>query len=228
MSRDNKYSINDAKDHEDDPSLVICELCKAFYNNSGWVSGTGGGISIRFNGHIYLAPSGVQKERMTPEDLFIMDEATKEYIKTPIKYNPSSCTPLFMAMYTIRSAGACIHTHSIYAVLAASLFDTEFHIRDVEQIKAMPKVGGGHLENTDTLVIPIIKNMPHEDQLEETIASTIRKYPGTVAVLVRNHGIFIWGETIWKAKVYTESIDYLLELTVKRKQMDPAWVPGEL
>ncbi len=28
------------------PANLICELCKLFYNN-GWVTGTGGGISIR-------------------------------------------------------------------------------------------------------------------------------------------------------------------------------------
>jgi ribulose-5-phosphate 4-epimerase/fuculose-1-phosphate aldolase len=34
------------------PANLICELCKLFYNN-GWVTGTGGGISIR-KGYVIL------------------------------------------------------------------------------------------------------------------------------------------------------------------------------
>ncbi|MBP0588017.1 class II aldolase/adducin family protein, partial [Mycobacterium tuberculosis] len=37
-------------------------------------------------------------------------------------------------------------------------------------------------------------------------------------VLVRRHGIYVWGETVWKAKVYNEAIDYLLELAGKMHQ----------
>lgn len=38
----------------------------------GWVTGTGGGISIKHGEHIYLAPSGVQKERIKPEHIFVL------------------------------------------------------------------------------------------------------------------------------------------------------------
>ena len=56
------------------PRQLIVELCKHFYAQ-GWVSGTGGGISIRTGGRVYMAPSGVQKERIKPEDLYVLDEA---------------------------------------------------------------------------------------------------------------------------------------------------------
>lgn len=43
------------------PANVICELCSLFYEKD-WVTGTGGGMSIRDENTVYLAPSGVQKE----------------------------------------------------------------------------------------------------------------------------------------------------------------------
>lgn len=49
---------------------------------------------------------------MVPDNMFVMDSKTKEYIRRPQIYKPSACTPLFMAAYDIRGAGACIHTHS--------------------------------------------------------------------------------------------------------------------
>ncbi|ONH65521.1 Methylthioribulose-1-phosphate dehydratase [Cyberlindnera fabianii] len=47
------------------PANLICELCRLFYSN-GWVTGTGGGISIRSSNLIYIAPSGVQKGENDP------------------------------------------------------------------------------------------------------------------------------------------------------------------
>ncbi len=57
--------------HSPIPEL-ISTLCQEFYRQ-GWVSGTGGGISIREGDRIYMAPSGVQKERIAAEDIFVLD-----------------------------------------------------------------------------------------------------------------------------------------------------------
>ncbi|KAK9462471.1 Methylthioribulose-1-phosphate dehydratase [Lipomyces oligophaga] len=205
------------------PANLICELCRNFYNN-GWVTGTGGGISVSNGTHIYLAPSGVQKERMQPEDMFVMDRATKEYLRRPTQYKPSACTPLFLAAYDKRNAGACIHTHSQNAVLATLLYGKEFQIRNMEMIKAFPRITeSGYYGFFDTLTIPIIENTAQEEDLLDSLAKAIEDYPNATAVLVRRHGIYVWGETVWKAKVYNEAIDYLLEVAVKMKSigLDP-------
>ncbi|CCH40601.1 hypothetical protein BN7_134 [Wickerhamomyces ciferrii] len=200
------------------PANLICELCKLFYDN-GWVTGTGGGISIRDGNKIFIAPSGVQKERMLPENMFVMDLESTKYLRTPKIYKPSACTPLFMSAYTMRNAGACIHTHSQAAVMVSLLYEKEFKIANIEQIKAIPKVTEpGYLSFFDTLTIPIIENTAHEEDLTDTLQKAIEEYPGATAVIVRRHGIYVWGETVWKAKVYNEAIDYLLELAVKLKQ----------
>lgn len=64
------------------PANHICELCRKFYGH-GWVTGTGGGVSIKHEGHIYIAPSGVQKELMQPADMFVMDANTQAYLRRP-------------------------------------------------------------------------------------------------------------------------------------------------
>ncbi|OWB60831.1 hypothetical protein B5S29_g1714 [[Candida] boidinii] len=216
-------SENDVLITSDDPvhpANLICELCRNFYNN-GWVTGTGGGISIREGDKIYIAPSGVQKERMLPENMFVLSLNSKNYLRTPEIYKPSACTPLFMSAYTMRNAGACIHTHSQNAVMVTLLFDKVFEISSIEQIKAIPKITEpGNLWYSDKLVIPIIENTEKEEDLTDSLQEAIREYPQATAVLVRRHGIYVWGKTVWKAKVYNEAIDYLLELAVKMKQMN--------
>lgn len=52
----------------------------------------------------------------------------------------------------------------------------------------------------DTLVVPIIENTPEEKDLKERMARAMDMYPDSCAVLVRRHGVYIWGETWEKAK----------------------------
>ncbi|CCH59575.1 hypothetical protein TBLA_0B07580 [Henningerozyma blattae CBS 6284] len=205
------------------PANLICSLCHQFYYNN-WCTGTGGGISIKhpISNNLYIAPSGVQKEKMKPEDLFVMDPTATKYLRQPQLYKPSACTPLFLSCYKNKKSGAIIHTHSQHAVMCSLIFKNEFRIANVEQIKAIPsdkvcpETGKPiALSYFDTLKIPIIENMAHEDQLLDDLEKTFQEYPHTVAVIVRRHGIFIWGPTIDKAKIYNEAIDYLMELAVK-------------
>ena len=152
------------------PANLICTLCRAFYN-LGWVTGTGGGTSIRHGPHIYIAPSGVQKELMQPTDMFVMDYESRTYLRRPSILKPSQCTPLFMAAFD-RGAGCCIHTHSQWAVLVTLLVEKDalkagndiatkcFEIEHLEQIKGIGRGKGklGNLGYFDRLRIPIIEN----------------------------------------------------------------------
>ncbi|KAK8225960.1 Methylthioribulose-1-phosphate dehydratase [Phyllosticta capitalensis] len=178
------------------PANLICELCRKFYT-WGWVTGTGGGTSIRHHDHIYIAPSGVQKELMAPSDMFVMDFASRAYLRKPVSLKPSACTPLFLAAFTKRGAGCCIHTHSQWAVLVTLLVERDlgadacFEIEMIEQIKGIPKGHGkqGYLGYFDRLRIPIIENTAHEEDLAETLEGAMDKYPDSYAVLVRRHGM---------------------------------------
>lgn len=65
-----------------------------------------------------------------------------------------------------------------------------------------------------------------------------RRYPDTNAVLVRRHGVYVWGESWQKAKTMCECYDYLFEIAVRvsqdacvhasegQKGAFVGWVPG--
>lgn len=80
VANENDALITSSDPHH--PANHICSLCVQFYGH-GWVTGTGGGISIKHGDRVYLAPSGVQKELMKPQDIFVMDWATKQYLRRP-------------------------------------------------------------------------------------------------------------------------------------------------
>lgn len=52
----------------------------------------------------------------------------------------------------------------------------------------------------EELIIPIIENTPFEEDLKYELERIILNYPETCAVLVRRHGIYVWGDTWQQAK----------------------------
>ena len=202
--------------HPDHPANLICNLCRAFYN-LGWVTGTGGGTSIVKGDHIFIAPSGVQKELIQPSNIFVMEKSSRSYLRKPLDLQPSACTPLFLAAFD-RGAGCCIHTHSQWAVLVTLLIertaiqneekieDRCFEIEKIEQIKGIPKGRGkqGMLGYFDKLSVPIIENTAHEEDLTSRLEVAMDQYPDSYAVLVRRHGVYVWGDNVQKAKTQAE------------------------
>jgi methylthioribulose-1-phosphate dehydratase len=197
---------------------LICELCRRFYD-LGWASGTGGGISLRSGNRIYMAPSGVQKERLRPSDIFVLD-AHGEVIERPSgTMAVSACRPLFMHAYQLRNAGAVLHSHSQNAMLATLLYDGVFRITGVEMAKGIQ--GHGVFDMTE---VPIIENTAQECDLADALRGAILAHPKSHAVLVRGHGVYVWGKDWIQAKTQAECYDYLFEAAVRMKQLgiDPA------
>lgn len=87
----------------EEAKALVAELCAGLYSQ-GHVSGTGGGISIKVDGKIVMAPSGVQKERMVADDMFVLSErgdVEHSPRARPYPYPPpklSECAPLFMSV----------------------------------------------------------------------------------------------------------------------------------
>lgn len=81
------------------------------------------------------------------------------------------------------------------------------------------RVGGmkAALSYLDTLEVPIIENTPNEEDLKDSMADAMQRYPDAAAVLVRRHGIYVWGSNWEKAKTQTECLDYLFEIAIKMK-----------
>ncbi|KAK6154351.1 hypothetical protein DH2020_008599 [Rehmannia glutinosa] len=212
---------------------LISDLCRQFYH-LGWVSGTGGSITIKVHDDsipksqqlIVMSPSGVQKERMTEEDMYVLSSdgsVLSEPLAKPWPHKPpkcSDCGPLFLKAYEMRNAGAVIHSHGMESCLVTMINPSskEFRITHMEMIKGIQ--GHGYY---DELVVPIIENTAHERELTESLAEAIKAYPKTTAVLVRNHGIYIWGDSWISAKTQAECYHYLFDAAIKLHQLGLDW-----
>lgn len=209
------------------PKEQISELCAHFYKQ-GWVSGTGGGISIREGDRIYMAPSGVEKEKIRADEIFTLD-LNGEIIERPA--NPalklSECAPLFLAAYELRQAAAVLHSHSLPVMLATKLARQEGSTAVLEWTELEMLKGVADYGYYDTFQLPVIENTARECDLTAALRQAIIAFPRTPAVAVRNHGIYVWGPTVSRAKTQAECIDYLCQAKLLMRQYaleSPAYV----
>jgi methylthioribulose 1-phosphate dehydratase / enolase-phosphatase E1 len=118
--------------------------------------------------------------------------------------------------YELRDAGAVLHSHSSNAVLATLLHPNspEFECTHLEMIKGI--VGHGF---HDKLRIPIIENTARECELTDRMRAAMLAYPKATAVLVRRHGVYVWGKSWIEAKTQAECYDYLFGLAIRMAGM---------
>ncbi len=193
-----------------DTRELICELLRLFYDR-GWVSGTGGGIcAVEAPGRLLLAPTGVHKERVRPEDLFVVDPATGEVLERPAdeSLRPSECGDIFRAIISARGAGAVVHSHALEAVLVCDDFDDAIVIQRLEMLKGIPG-----LSNTDKHLVPIVENTEREPELAADVERVLsdERFALAHAIGVRDHGAYLWGADPWEAKKHTEVYHFLFE-----------------
>jgi methylthioribulose-1-phosphate dehydratase len=111
-----------------------------------------------------------------------------------------------------------VHSHGLVAVLAGDLAasDSQDHlaIRDLEMLKGIPGV-----TNTDVHLVPVIRNTPREPELVGQLQAVLAdpRFADARAVVVRDHGAYIWGDDVLAAKRHTEVYHYLFEALVARR-----------
>ena len=108
---------------ERDTRELLVELLRDFHRR-GWVSGTGGGIcGPSDDGGLLLAPSGVHKERVQPDEFFTVDPADGRVLRTPERTDlrPSECNSIFCLAHRARGAWSVVHSHALSAVLAGDV-----------------------------------------------------------------------------------------------------------
>ncbi|GLT86873.1 hypothetical protein SLE2022_049840 [Rubroshorea leprosula] len=77
--------------------------------------------------------------------------------------------------------------------------------------------------NHDELVVPIIESTALEGELREFLTDMIRVFLKTRAVVVCNHGVFIWGDSWISAKTQAECYHYLFDAAIMLHQLGLNW-----
>lgn len=169
------------------------EVCRAnlLLPEHRLVTFTWGNVSgiDRESGLMAIKPSGVEYDRLTPDDMVLVDIATGKRVEG--KWNPSSDTDTHCELYrAFPELGGVVHTHSRWA--------TTFS----QAGKSVPPLGTTHGDYFYG-EIPCTRKMTPEEiggeyerETGKVIVETFSgKEPMEIpAVLVHSHGPFCWGE----------------------------------
>lgn len=174
---------------------------------NGLVTFTWGNVSgiDREKGLIAIKPSGVEYERLTPEDMVIVDLQGN---KVEGKYKPSTDTMTHVVLYNnFPHIGGVVHTHSQWATIFAQTgsdiipYGTthgDYFYGAIPCTRQMTKeeVDNDYEANTGLVIVETFKNKNPLD---------------TPGVLVRNHGPFSWGKDPMEA-VYHATVMELVAM----------------
>ena len=192
----------------------------------GLVTFTWGNVSgiDRESGLFVIKPSGVDYDKLCPEDMVVMDLQGN---KIEGKYNPSSDTPTHLVLYNaFPKVGGIVHTHSSWATSWA------------QAGRAIPCYGTTHADYIYGEV-PCVRNLTKEeiDEAYEKNTGILiadyfkdKDYEAVPAVLCKNHGPFTWGkdphEAVHNAVVLEEVAKMATRCELINPQVKPA--PQEL
>ena len=81
--------------------------------------------------------------------------------------------------------------------------------------------GIGHLAHGETVVIPVVQNSQDMvalgDAFEQRYLHPTPDVAEVPAVLVANHGIYVWGADLRQARWHAELIEWMLRFTVETR-----------
>jgi methylthioribulose-1-phosphate dehydratase len=203
----------------DDTTRELLSFLLRDWHGRGWVSGTGGGIcGPTQDGNLFLAPTGVHKELVRPDDFFVVSPAHGRVVREPKTpgLRPSECNSIFCLIWRERDARSVAHSHSLSAVLAGDLAADGDHLT-ISELEMLKGIRG--LSNRDVHRVPVIDNTAREPELVAQLSGALadERFAGSFAVLVRDHGAYIWGADVWEAKRLVEVYQFLFEATVARR-----------
>lgn len=160
----------------------------------GLVTFTWGNVSEidRETGYFAIKPSGVDYDKLTPEDMVLMDLNGN---KVEGNYNPSSDTPTHLELYkAFPNIGGVVHTHSPWATSWAQAgrnipcygtTHADYIYGEVPCARCLTEEELKNYEtNTGLLIVEVFKE---------------KDYEAVPAVLCKNHGPFTWGKDGFEA-----------------------------
>lgn len=182
-----------------------------------WFMGTSGNLAIKVSEEplrFLVTASGKDKRKRTEDDFLLVDEFGRAVEDTHLK--PSAETLLHVEIYRRTKAGCSLHVHTIDNNVISEVYgDTgEVSFQGQELIKAFDK-----WEEDAVLRIPIIRNYAHIPTLAKSFSEHVTGDSG--AVLIRNHGITVWGRTAFEAKKILEASEFLFRYQLRLLEHKP-------
>jgi len=177
----------------------------------GWMRGTSGNLSevlAREPLRVAVTASGFDKGELTPEAVAVVDTAGAPVgVERLAPVKPSDEAQLHARIAAATGAGAVVHVHALAAVVAGRRWPDGVVLRDLEMLKGL-----GRRAHDDDVLVPVLGNSQDMAELSDRFDG--RHDPGTPAVIVADHGLYVWGSDLVQARHRTECVEWLLSFAL--------------
>jgi methylthioribulose-1-phosphate dehydratase len=176
----------------------------------GWALGTSGNFSAVVRRQplgLAISRSGVDKGRLSPRD-FLEVDATGRPIEGGGR--PSDETVVHLAVVGERSAGAVLHTHSVWGtVLSEAEGDAGgLALTGYEMLKGL----SGVRTHEHREWVPILENTQDYGRMARDVRGALAANPAAHGLLLRAHGLYAWGRDLEEAQRHVEVLEFLFEV----------------
>ncbi|MBE9114395.1 methylthioribulose 1-phosphate dehydratase [Lusitaniella coriacea LEGE 07157] len=200
-----------------DPRSAVIAAARQFYQ-LGWMVGTAGNLSVRLeDSSFWITASGKQKGDLRDRD-FVRINPNGTVIESPNPNNrPSAETSIHQTIYDLfPDVCACYHVHSVEANIAANFSrDGYLPLPPLEMIKGL-----GIWQENPEVKIPVFENHLAVRDIATEVRDRFQAAPPDIpALLIRNHGVTVWGSSPTVAQNYLEIAEYLFRYLVVARQI---------
>ncbi len=190
----------------------------------GLVTFTWGNVSgiDRASGLFVIKPSGVEYDKLTPEDMVVVD---LDGNKVEGRYNPSSDTATHAVLYkNFPEIGGVVHTHSSWATSWAQAgrdipcygtTHADYIYGNIPCVRALTQeeIDDAYEKNTGNAIV-------------EEFSSREIDYVAVPAVLCKHHGPFTWGKDAFEAVHNAVVLEEVAKMAARTEQLNPEIAPA--
>jgi methylthioribulose-1-phosphate dehydratase len=197
------------EDQSFDPRPELIAAASHFYGQ-GWMMGTAGNLSARLtDGSFWITASGCAKGRLTSDDFVRVRGCLADFqvLAGGENRKPSAETSIHGAIYELfPAARACFHVHSVPAMLAGrGSRDGQLALPPLEMLK-----GFGLWIEDPTVSLPVFENYLEVPAIAQEIRQRFQQQsPSVPALLIKNHGVTVWGESFQSAFHHLEIAEFI-------------------
>ncbi|MGB8275533.1 MAG: methylthioribulose 1-phosphate dehydratase [Alphaproteobacteria bacterium] len=194
-----------------DPRDTLIAHAGIFYGR-GWMAGTAGNLSARSRDGVWITASAKNKGALEPADFVHLSPAGELLEKGGPESRPSAESGIHLAIYRrFAEAKACYHVHTVESTLASRMGTADWlPLPGLEMLK-----GFGLAPSDLPVAIPVFDNHDSVDEIGDEIARRLEDEPPAAPVLlIRNHGLTTWGESMEAAFNHVELAEYVFRYMV--------------
>ena len=201
------------------------DIGRDFYAR-GWALGTSGNFSARVSQdplRLAITASAVDKGAIRAAHVLVIDERAARLGKAGGR--PSAEALLHVTVARRRGAGAVLHTHSIWSTILSDLHaaDGGLTLTGYEMLKGLE----GVQTHEHAEWVPILENDQDMARLASRVDATLEKHQSAHAFLLRQHGLYTWGDDLRQARRHVEILEFLFEAAGRRRELGGRHGTGE-